>query len=90
VLNTIIPIRFAYSQSVGTEDTESLLQIVQSIAPEKNTIIDRFEFFGVSAQNAFQTQALLQLKKEYCDKSGCLKCQIGIELIKGNLKCNLS
>lgn len=90
VLNTIIPIRFAYNQSVGIEDTESLVQIVQSIAPEKNAIIDRFNSFGVSTQNAFQTQALLQLKKEYCDKSRCLKCQIGIELIKGNSKCNLS
>ena len=90
VLNTIIPIRFAYNQSVGIEDTESLVQIVQSIAPEKNAIIDRFNSFGISAQNAFQTQALLQLKKEYCDKSRCLECQIGIELIKGNSKCNLS
>lgn len=84
VINTLIPVRFAYDQSLGIEETESLLQIIKSIAPEKNTIIDRFNFLGLPTQNAFQTQSLLQLKKEYCNKSKCLQCQIGIELIKGN------
>lgn len=83
VINTLVPLRFAYDQSLGKEETESLLQIIKSIAPEKNTIIDKFNFFGLPTHNAFQTQSLLQLKKEYCNVSLCLQCQIGIELIKG-------
>ena len=35
------------------------------------------------SKNAFETQSLLQLKNEYCDKSKCLECGIGIQLLKG-------
>ena len=52
------------------------------MAPERNTVIDKFKSFGITANNAFETQSLLQLKNEYCNKSKCLSCAIGIELIK--------
>jgi choline dehydrogenase-like flavoprotein len=40
--------------------------------------------FGVVSQNAFETQSLLQLKNEYCNKSRCLECAIGMELLKSS------
>ena len=84
IINTILPIQFAYAQSQGKENSEDLIQLVQEMAPEKNAIIDKFKFFGIAAKNAFDTQSLLQLKNEYCNKSKCMSCAIGIELIKNN------
>ena len=55
---------------------------MQQIAPEKNNIVDKFSYFGIHSQNAFHTQALLQLKNEYCNLSKCLQCAVGIELLK--------
>ena len=55
---------------------------MQNVAPESNTIIQKFSSFGVKSKNAFDTQSLLQLKNEYCNKSKCLDCAIGMELLK--------
>lgn len=84
ILNTIIPIQFAYSHIMGESNSEDLIELMNEVAPEKNSIIDKFESFGISSKNAFDTQALLQLKNEYCNFKACLKCAIGMELLKNN------
>ena len=82
IINTIIPIQFAFAKSQGKEVLENLIALVNSIAPEKNAIIDKFQSFGITSQSALDTQSLLQLKNEYCNAKKCLQCAIGIELIK--------
>jgi hypothetical protein len=84
VVNTIIPIQFAYARSQGRDVIESAIQLLETIKPEQNGIIKKFHDFGIKATNAFETQSLLQLKNEYCNKSQCLNCNIGIELMKSN------
>lgn len=82
IINTIIPFQFAYAKSQGKEISETIVEMIQSIKPEKNACIDKFSGFGINAKNAFETQSLLQLKNEYCTHSKCLQCGIGIELLK--------
>lgn len=82
VINTIIPIQFAYAKSLGKEISEDLISLLNEVSPEKNAIIDKFSFFGIKAKSAFETQSLLQLKNEYCNKSKCLECRVGMELLK--------
>lgn len=84
VINTIIPLQFAYSKTRGESVSEDLISILDEISPEKNSIIEKFKSFGIKSANAFDTQSLLQLKKEYCDVNGCLKCAVGMELLKNN------
>ncbi len=82
IINTIIPLQFAYAKSQGKEISEDLVQLINEVAPEKNAITDKFSSFGIKSKNAFETQSLLQLKNEYCNKSRCLDCAIGMELLK--------
>ena len=82
LINTILPIRFAYEQSLQKESSQEIIDLIESIQPEKNIVIDKFSAIGVDVKNAFQTQSLLQLKKEYCDHKKCLQCAIGIHLLK--------
>jgi hypothetical protein len=84
IINTIIPIQFAYAKSQNKEFSENIIALLDHVAPEKNSIIDKFASFGLKAKNAFETQSLLQLKNEYCNKSKCLDCGIGTELMKKN------
>lgn len=84
VINTIIPLQFAYSKTRGESVSEDLISILDEISPEKNSVIEKFKSFGIKSANAFDTQSLLQLKKEYCDVNGCLKCAVGMELLKNN------
>ncbi len=82
IINTIIPLQFAYAKSLGKEISEDLIQLLNEVSPEKNAIMDKFISFGIKGKSAFETQSLLQLKNEYCNKSRCLDCAIGMELLK--------
>jgi hypothetical protein len=82
VINTIIPLQFAYAKSQGKEISEDLISLLNEVSPEKNAIVDKFSFFGLKPKSAFETQSLLQLKNEYCNKSKCLECAVGMELLK--------
>lgn len=84
VINTIIPLQFSYAKSQGKEISEDLIHLMQQVATEKNSIVDKFNSFGIKSKNALDTQSLLQLKNEYCNKSKCLECAIGIKLLKSS------
>jgi hypothetical protein len=84
IVNTIIPLQFAYSNILGESIAEDLIAFMNEVAPENNAIIDKFKSFGLSSKNAFETQTLLELKNEYCNNKACLKCAIGMELLKNN------
>jgi len=82
VINTIIPLRFVYEQERGTINEEQLLQLMQQLRPEKNSIINKFSELKIDAKSAFETQALLELKNNYCSKKECLQCAIGNSLLR--------
>ncbi len=84
IINTIVPMQFAYAKSQGKESTEAGVFLLESIKAEQNSTVHKFQTIGVIAENAFESQSLLQLKNEYCSKSRCLECAIGIELLKDN------
>lgn len=82
IINTILPFKFTYHLSLGKENSEEIVSFIEAIPSEKNVIIDKFEYFGIVPQNAFDSQSLLQLKNEYCSKNKCLNCAIGLRLLK--------
>ena len=57
------------------------MSFLDDIRSEKNTIIDEWETAGIEADSAFDSQALIQLRNEYCRKRKCLDCRIGTKLI---------
>ena len=83
IINAIIPLLFAYAQATSNEaQKEKVLQWLQAITAEQNSIVEGFKRLGVSATTAFDTQALLQLKPAYCDVRRCLECAVGYRLLK--------
>lgn len=81
LINTVIPLKFAYSQHRGKEQFEDVFSLIRAVKPEHNTIIQKFDSVGRSAKNAQETQALLHLKSKYCQAHKCLQCAIGNWLI---------
>ncbi len=82
IINTIIPIQFAYAKAIGKDNSEQLIQLMSNCNPEKNSTIEKFATFGLKATNAFESQALLQLKNEYCNNKRCLQCGLGLSFLK--------
>jgi hypothetical protein len=82
LINTILPVKMAYSKFLGSEFDENMFFLLEQLKPEKNAIIDKFKELGVQVENSFKSQSLLQLKNEYCSQNKCLQCVIGIALLK--------
>ena len=82
IINTVIPFKFAYGRNMGKENSEELVMLMQQLDAEKNAIIDKFKSFKMVTQSAYDSQALLQLKNEYCNHKRCLQCALGLELLK--------
>ncbi|MET2984351.1 DUF2851 family protein [Aureibaculum conchae] len=86
LINTIIPLKFMYLKSIDKLNETEIIDIVTELKPEKNSIIDKFNQLGVTSKSSLETQALLQLKNNYCEKQKCLECVVGKSLISKN--CN--
>lgn len=86
IINTVLPIKFSHAVQQGREVSEELLKIASEIPSEKNGIIDKFNSLKNISKNALQSQALLQLKTEYCDKHRCLQCAIGNSIVSAGFK----
>ena len=83
LINTVSLFLFAYGKYTDQENYQTrALYLLESIAAEKNAIISQYLDAGVNAENASQTQALLQLRKNYCSDKKCLNCGIGLKILK--------
>lgn len=83
ILNTVIPVLYAYGWYNNTEAyKEKALRWSEELAAEKNNITKGFENLGIENKNAFDSQALIQLKNMYCNEKRCLQCAIGNKILK--------
>lgn len=83
LINTVAPILFAYGKKKQrSEYCVKALQMLEGIPPEQNSIIRSFSDAGIKPKNAYDTQALIQLRREYCEKKKCLYCRVGFRLLK--------
>ena len=83
LINTVAPIIFAYGKKQQKlVYCEKALQLLENIPAERNSLIRNFTDAGIRVKNAYDTQALIQLRREYCEKKKCLYCRIGHHLIK--------
>ncbi len=83
IINTVVPLLYAYST---THDDyalrEQLYDIMQQLPAEKNYILRQWQACGLDVGTAADSQALIQLKRVYCDRLDCLRCQFGYEYFK--------
>ncbi len=83
LINTVVPILFAFGKiNKMDEYVERAIGILETIPPEKNNIVSLFSQAGIGVHHAGDSQALIQLKREYCEKKKCLYCRIGFGILK--------
>ena len=83
VINTVVPFLYAYGKH---KEKQVLMnrasQFLEEIKAENNYITRMWKECGLDAEHAGDSQALIQLKKNYCDPKKCLWCRIGYEYFK--------
>lgn len=83
LINTVAPMFFAYGRHKMDERLcERAFDFLEQVKAENNSIVRMWQQCGLVVQNAGDSQALIQLKKEYCDRKECLRCRFGYEYLK--------
>lgn len=83
IINTIVPVLFAWGYNNNDNIIRSkALEWLSTIPAEKNSITTRWQQFGVTNKNALESQALIELKNNYCNKKRCLECAVGNAILK--------
>jgi hypothetical protein len=82
LINAVIPVIFVYGKSRGSNQIcERALSFLEELPAEENAILDEWKAAGIDAESAFYSQALIQLRNEYCKKRRCLECRLGSKLV---------
>ena len=84
IINTVCPVLFAYGNYHDENKyKDKALKWLEETSAEKNSITKGFQKLSIENKNAFDSQALIELKNEYCGKKRCLDCSVGNYLLKG-------
>jgi len=87
LINAVIPVIFVYGFSRDHQEIcERAFDFLENIKSEENIIISEWSTAGIDAESAFYSQALIQLRNEYCKKRKCLNCRIGSKIISSGRK----
>lgn len=76
LINTVLPYRFAYNP----RNLPAIMQMMEQIAPENNTIVRQWRMLGQTVRNAADSQALLHLYQNYCQHHECINCEVGYKI----------
>ena len=83
IINTVVPILFAYGRHKHDDRLcDRAFELLEELDAEQNHITRMWQECGLAVSNAGDSQALIQLKNEYCDRRDCLRCRIGYEYLK--------
>lgn len=82
LINTVAPLLYAYGELTGNyEMTDNAIKLLEDLRAESNSIVSHFVAYGIDCPDALTSQALVQLKREYCDARKCIYCKIGHHLL---------
>ena len=83
LINTIVPLLFAYGKyRQDNALCERAVDFLEKAKAEHNAITRVWDEVGIKAQNAADSQALIQLKHRYCDRKDCLRCRFGVAYLR--------
>ena len=83
IINAVAPLVYAYGSMRGDYDmAERALDILSMLPAENNSITREWGALGMRASDALRSQALIHLRKEYCDTRKCLYCRFGHLLLR--------
>lgn len=83
ILNTVIPLLHAYALHKGDEQRSVRAQrLLEELKAEDNYITRKWASAGIPIESAADSQALVQLERNYCEKKKCLSCRFGYEFLK--------
>lgn len=82
IINSVVPFLFAYGYRTGNEKCQQkALYFLENIPPENNKFVRMWSSNGMPVKNAFDSQAIIELQRNYCETKKCMFCRIGHKLL---------
>jgi hypothetical protein len=82
LINTVAPVLYAYGSLLGEDVYKGrAVTLLRKLPREENRVLALWKKPGIQAQNAAESQALLELKTAFCDYKRCLDCEIGVRIL---------
>lgn len=86
MINVVAPLQYAHAMHYqDMEKAESVFNMMQKLPAEKNSIVGMYKKAGFPATSAYDTQAVLGLHYELCQKHRCLQCCIGDSILRSQI-----
>lgn len=83
IINCVVPVLFLYGRMNDSQKwKDRACDMLEEVSAEENSITQKWKECGVDVKSACHSQALLQLKSNYCDLSNCLQCEFGNRIIR--------
>jgi hypothetical protein len=86
LINVLAPFLFVLAErEAKPELRDEALAVLEALKAEKNTKTKAFENVGYKPEHALHSQALIELKTNYCEPKKCLFCSVGANILKREL-----
>ena len=86
LINVAAPLLYAYALlHCDHEMKEAAISLLTNLPPERNAIVRGWQQLGFTPKDAASSQALIHLKKEYCDRHECLRCRFGQHILRSEV-----
>jgi hypothetical protein len=82
LINALIPFLYSYNTFIGNEKLQEYsMRLLELLPFEENHITKKYQHLGFCTKHASNSQALLELHHEYCEKKRCIDCVIGQKIV---------
>ena len=83
IINSVVPFLWWLSEiTANTVFRERAIELLEYLPAEKNVLLDHWKEKSVKPKSAAESQGLLELKNEFCNRKQCLNCKVGLYLLK--------
>lgn len=85
LINVVAPVLHAYGRATGHPELCSrAADLLQSLPAEDNVYVRLFTGAGIACPDAYSSQALIRLRRAYCEPRKCLYCRVGHRYLRGS------
>lgn len=83
VINVAVPAIYTYGLHTGDHTaTQRALDMLRALPAERNSITAIFSDAGLTCDDAYTSQAIIGLRRTYCENRKCLFCRIGNRMMR--------
>jgi len=83
IINTVAPLLVAYGKYKDEQVyIDKAVELLQQLTAEQNKITRTWNDLGMKVKTSFDSQSLIELYNNFCQRRQCLNCSIGISILK--------